>query len=128
MFRSLIALSAFVAGTQAIASASCFVQHTNSVDNIYAIFVTDIDPASIGSICGSFDSQFKTAVKNEGNKVKYLNNKCHTDNSQRTMASVVELDKQSPTYQANLVRAGLFGGFGSAGLSFSGCDVFRIPA
>jgi predicted secreted protein len=102
--------------------------HTEVVGNVYAIFASNIDPASIGSICGSFDSQLKNAVKNDGNKVKYLNNNCNTDNARRTMKSVVELDKQSPTRQANLVRAGLVSGFGSAGVVFSGCDVSSIPA
>lgn len=125
--NALVLLSAFAAGAYATANAACAVVHTSVVGNVYTLHVTNVDQGSLSSICGSFDTHLRNAVRNDGGKVKYLNNFCHTDNSNRIMASIVELDKQSPTYQANLVQSALYAGFGSSGVSFSGCDVSRIP-
>jgi hypothetical protein len=125
--QSILALSAFVAGTYATASANCNAWHSNSIGNVYAIYASNVADGSIGSICGSFDTELRKAVKNDGSQVRYKNNFCHTYNDQHVMQSVVELDKQSPSHQANLVRAALVSAFGSAGVSFSGCDVSGLP-
>ena len=126
--KILTLLSALAGVTNAVPLAECVVRHTRVVGNIYAVHVTNVDQGSLSSICGSYDTHLRNAVRNDKGQVKYLNNFCHTDAKNRVMNSVVELDKQSPTYQANLVRLALFAGFGASGLSFSSCDVSRIPA
>jgi len=124
----ILLLSAFAAGAHATANAACAVMHTRIVGNVFTLHITDVDKGSLDSICGSFDTHMHNVIRNDGDKVIYKNNFCHTDNKNRIMASIVELDKQSPTYQANLLKSALFAGFGASGVSFSGCDVSGIPA
>lgn len=78
--QSISALSAFVAGTYATASAVCHARHSGLVGNGYAIYAYNVGSGSIGSICGSFDTQMRNAVKNDHNAVNYKNNFCHTYN------------------------------------------------
>ena len=116
---TILALSALFAGSvQATAEAFCGVVHFTNF-NEFTITARDIPQGSIGSICGSLDTEMRRAVNNDGGKVRYLNNFCSTDNTAKTMIARIQLDKQSPQYQGRLVNIAVPSAFGSAGVIYN---------
>jgi len=117
---TILALSALFAGSvQATAEAFCGgpVHFTNF--NEFTITARNIPQGSIGSICGSLDSELRRTINNDGGKVRYLNNFCSTDNGAKTMIARIQLDKQSPQYQARLINIAVPSAFGSAGVIYN---------
>lgn len=116
---TILTLSALFAGSvQATATAFCGVLHFTNF-NEFTIEARDIPSGSIGSICGSLDTEMRRAVNNDGNIVKYLNDFCTTDNNAKTMISRIQLDKQSPQHQGALVNQAVPKAFGSAGVIYN---------
>jgi hypothetical protein len=119
-----ILAAVYLSPALATASVTCVATHCSKGNN-FVLGANNVGSQSIGSICGSIDSQMRNAVRNDKYSVDYNNDFCTTSGS--NMAAIIQVNKQSPSHQANLVNAAVYAAFGSSGVNFGGCDVSGIP-
>lgn len=128
---SLLLFGAYIPAVLSTAHVTC-VKATHCKDgNEYTIVGKAVADQSESSICGSIQSSLKTAIRNNGGKVILRSNNCNTkrNNGDRSvLIARLKMDKQSPSFQSNLLTGAVNTAFGGSGVTYSGCDVSRLPS
>lgn len=130
---SFLLFGASIPAVLATAQLSC-VQTSHCTDgNEYVLVATSVADGSEPSICGSIQSSLKTAIKNnkKSGEVTLRSDDCSTQRQtgdQSVMLAFIKMDKQSPSYQNNLLTGAINTAFGGSGVNYSPCDVSGLPA
>lgn len=128
---SLLLFGACIPAVLSTAQVACVDTKHCTDGNEYTIVGTNIADGSESSICGSIESTLKKAIKNNGNSVILRFDKCRTrrqDGGQSILRAYLKMDKQSPTFQSNLLTGAVNTAFGGSGVSYKACDVSRLPS
>ncbi|KAJ2976722.1 hypothetical protein NQ176_g4782 [Zarea fungicola] len=128
---SFLLLGASIPAVLATAQVAC-VQTSHCKDgNEYVLVGTSVADGSEPSICGSIQSTLKTAIQNNGGSVILRSDDCSTQRQtgdESVMLAFLKMDKQSPTFQSNLLTGAVNTAFGGSGVNYSPCDVSSLPA